>query len=430
MATRTSVYNSITGVCDVHSELDLEQILDIILSKGETTGNKFDDYGRITADWDVKNWQSVLKEFYSSYKKADLCKVSFEEINPNTQMEPMIEAQKEVTAYKKAPDNYYLHMICDELEKPMEGTPVDDNTEVLLSVYAAISSGENYGSVGNPPMSFIEQVVGLNISKEDYYATVMEQMRQPESFEKVVCDLAKENKELVKEMKTAYKRLVDKDLSAVVEGLQAQGGNVLEGLQEHGGNMLEKAGDMLSDGKVLLATAGSAAAVAATAKAASGARTGKVIGATEEKPTKSFGKWGIILLIINGIAVPLKWSVGFAHIGYINGTTGFMSAILPAISTIFSCFIPIFGIILTLCMMGTAKLPFKWLTGKIANVFWFLALLCSAYSGYHVITVGVAAFAAWGTGTFSMENIAVGAQGSLIDNVKAGFQGIMSKFGG
>ena len=123
MANANSVLTSIANVCSLVDPMDEHQVLDIIVSRGESSGDKYTDFNTITSDWDAGQWKSVLREFYVSYQKANLCRLSFEEIDPNMRVEPMVQAQKDIVEYKKAPDNYYIHLVNYEMDRPVVGTP-------------------------------------------------------------------------------------------------------------------------------------------------------------------------------------------------------------------------------------------------------------------------------------------------------------------
>lgn len=420
--TRESVYASIEGICDIHTDLDKEQVLDIILARGTPTGSKFEDFVTITKDWKESEWKSVLREFYLSYQKAALCDVMFREIDPNMRPEPMIDAQKQITTFKKAPDNYYIHLVNLELEQPVEGESVADRELVLLSVFAAISAGENYGSVGYPPKAFITQVLGLEISQSDYYSTVVSEMQKPTSFEATVCALAKEHKDEVKAMKAAYKKLVGRDMEATV-------------------------------GKV--AATASAAATVATVKAEAGVRKGKKFAGrvkeasyvppeegtprkkrakvtetdavTEAKAQgahiKTFAKWSIIMLIINGVATPTKLVLGITYIKMI-ASGGFFKMLAPSFFTIFTCFIPVAGCVCAGAMLFAGIVPGKDSRKKLAYIIMCLGLLCTAYSTLLLIKMAIAMITAWITKTFTLENIAQSSAEGLFGAVKGLGKGI------
>ena len=153
--TIAEIRSRIGDICSVSSELDREQILDIILGRGAADGDKTVSFQRITKDWTAADWKSVMKEFYVSYQKADLAKMKFMEMQPGISISTSINARKELATYKKAPDNYYLSTICSELDTSgIDATHVqnqDVRNSVLTAVYAAISQGENYGTACYPP---------------------------------------------------------------------------------------------------------------------------------------------------------------------------------------------------------------------------------------------------------------------------------------
>ena len=218
----SSVRGEIGNVCSIAYAMDQEQILDIILSRGkENTGNKEADYRAITANWSKKVWTDVIKEFYDSYRKADLSKLMFaENIDTNKDYKFYVNAQKDITGYKKAPDYYYLSLVNREM-KPADETASGQSfggglmesvngaaVPVLCAVYAAVSQGENYGSACYPPQAFIDAVLGGGMTPSEFYATCMNVMNADKSFEKILIDVSKDNKSTVKKMISAYKDLM------------------------------------------------------------------------------------------------------------------------------------------------------------------------------------------------------------------------------
>lgn len=423
MANANSVLASIANVCSLVDPLDEHQVLDIIVSRGESTGNKYVDYETITADWDAGQWKSVLREFYVSYQKANLCQLSFEEIDPNMRVEPMIQAQKDIVEYKKAPDNYYIHLVNYEMDRPVAGTPIADPTPVLVAVYAAISSGENYGSVCWPPTAFVEQVVGDGITREDFYATVLEAMESPETLEAQVCAVAKANKDLTVQMKKAYKRLIGKDTETVMKGVATKAaavGSATAVTAEHAVRKGKKFAGRVKD---------------ATYTAPEGEPVGKkkkkkvkaesTFDANDHSGhVKTFAKWGIILLIINGLATPTKWVLGITMVKMYMAD-GIMKALAPSLLTVFMCFVPVIGCACACAMVFAGIIPGKDPRKKLAYTLMCLCLLCTAYSALTLVKTVIAMLSAWASQTFTIENIAHGASKGLFDGVKGLFSGVV-----
>lgn len=222
--TIAEIRSRIGDICSVSSELDREQILDIILGRGAADGDKTVSFQRITKDWTAADWKSVMKEFYVSYQKADLAKMKFMEMQPGISISTSINARKELATYKKAPDNYYLSTICSELDTSgIDATHVqnqDVRNSVLTAVYAAISQGENYGTACYPPTIFIREVAGLDISPEEFRSICLYEMGMPTSFEKLVVAESKINKARTKEMRQSYKRLMGKGAKPKAEAIR------------------------------------------------------------------------------------------------------------------------------------------------------------------------------------------------------------------
>lgn len=222
--TIAEVRSRIGDICSVSSELDREQILDIILGRAASSGDKVTAFQQITKDWTASDWKSVMREFYVSYQKADLAKMKFMEMQPGVSISTSINARKELASYKKAPDNYYLSAICAESDTTGTVAEASSSQEirsaVLVSVYAAIAQGENYGTACYPPTIFIREVAGLDISPEEYRAICLYEMGMPTPFEKVVTSESKIDKTRTKEMKQAYKQLMGKGLKPKVEAIR------------------------------------------------------------------------------------------------------------------------------------------------------------------------------------------------------------------
>lgn len=422
MATAESVYTTIGSVCDVYVDLDQEQILDIILSRGEHTGNKFEDFVTITSGWEQSDWKSVLKEFYVSFQKAALCDMMFREIDPDMRPDSMIEAQKQVSSFKKAPDNYYLHMVNIEMETP-HITPVSaDVPLVLLSVYAAISSGENYGSVGYPPKEFIREVAGLEITQNEFYNTVISSMQEVGSFERKVCELAKEHKAEVKAMKAAYKKLIGKDI-------ETRMGKVTEAASAGAAAASVKSEKALRKGKKFAGRVKDNAKVMPGIEAEVPSKKKRVEPVTAESAkahgahVKTFGKWGVIMLVLNGMATPAKFITGIVYIRLLF-SSGFFRALGPSFLTLITCFIPALGCFCACSMIFAGIVPGKDPRKKVAYIIMCCGIICSAYSAVALIKLVLAMFTAWITHTFTLENIAHATSKGIFDVGKGLFRGI------
>lgn len=177
------VSRSIVSTFNVVSVLDAMQILDIIVK--DTDDNKYEVYERTNEQLDV---DVILKEFYDSFKNANLATVLFNELDIGGEMSSRIEDMKHTSDVKDAPDNYYLQLINYTVDKPKEGNKVsrDDAIKVVASIYVAIDRGNNYTTAGYPPDKFIKEVAGLTCSREDYLATVLALMHNSKSFIKLL----------------------------------------------------------------------------------------------------------------------------------------------------------------------------------------------------------------------------------------------------
>lgn len=427
MANANSVLTSIANVCSLVDPMDEHQVLDIIVSRGESSGDKYTDFNTITSDWDAGQWKSVLREFYVSYQKANLCRLSFEEIDPNMRVEPMVQAQKDIVEYKKAPDNYYIHLVNYEMDRPVVGTPVADPTPVLVAVYAAISSGENYGSVCWPPTVFVEQVVGGGISREDFYATIVEAVERGETLEAQVCEAAKANKDLTVQMKRAYKKLVGKDTETVMKGVATKAAAVGSATAVSAEHAVRKGKKFA--GRVKQAT------YTAPDEDTSRKKKKKVKSRAEFDANdhgghvKTFAKWGIIFLIVNGLATPTKWVLGITMVK-LYMADGFLKAFAPSLLTIFLCFVPVIGCACACAMVFAGIVPGRDSRKRLAYILLCLCLFCTAYSALTLVKTVIAMISAWVSQTFTIENIAHGASKGLFDGVKGLFNGIVDGIGG
>lgn len=420
MATKDSVYNNIASTCFLTDIADIEQVLDIVISREEQTANKYDDYSRITAEWDSSQWKSVLREFYVSYQKVKLCDLSFIEIDPNMRPEPMIEAQKSVSQFKKGPDAYYTHMVNYELDRPSEGTPLTDSTPVLVSIYAAISSGENYGSVFYPPTRFIEEVVGQGITKQDFYATVLKEIAEPVSFESKVIQAAQDNKQLANQMKAAYKQLVGRDMATVLKNTASVVSNAVAATTVTAEHATRK-------GKK----------IAGVIKAATLTEDDNKISqknfnvAQHTGHVKIFSKYGIIMLVINGLALPTKWVLGVAHIKTL-ASAGFFKAFTPTIVTTVGCFIPVVGVVCMCAMLFVGIVPTKDSRKRLAYILLCVGILCTLYSALALVKTVLAVITAFVTKSFTISNIAEAASKGIFDAfgglVKGTWKGVTGLF--
>ena len=294
--THREVIANIKQICNLTFDMDAEQVLDIILGREERRENKTAAYEEIVSKWQASDWKSVLREFYVSFQKAKLCEIFLDEQDHNMRTDVIVDAQKDVTPYKKAPDSYYLHLANLELTPPQDVAPAGDESLILVSLYAAIASGENYGTVAYPPQRFIDEVLGQQITPSEYLATLMKLSEEDTPLQTLAHQAVENNKEAYKQMRAAYKKLTGKDVKATTAKV-----------------------------------AGAAAMTAATATVVAGKAGRKVKKAmyTPEEPAKaakptkalidsdvikSFGKWGIKMLIINGVATPSKLVLGFSGI--------------------------------------------------------------------------------------------------------------------
>lgn len=409
--THREVIANIKQICNLTFDMDAEQVLDIILGREERRENKTAAYEEIVSKWQASDWKSVLREFYVSFQKAKLCEIFLDEQDHNMRTDVIVDAQKDVTPYKKAPDSYYLHLANLELTPPQDVAPTGDESLILVSLYAAIASGENYGTVAYPPQRFIDEVLGQQITPSEYLATLMKLSEEDTPLQTLAHQAVENNKEAYKQMRAAYKKLTGKDVKATTAKV-----------------------------------AGAAAMTAATATVVAGKAGRKVKKAmyTPEEPAKatkptkalidsdvikSFGKWGIKMLIINGVATPSKLVLGFSGISAMMGEKG-LAGLLDAIGNVGFCFIPAIGLVCTVLMMFTGIVSNTEKGQTRAKLIMVLAMCCTAYSAYSLIKIGIAMIVSAVQRTFTLENIGSFVITSPFKLIGGAFNGIKSLFGG
>lgn len=220
MYTRSETLSRIATRCGVTREADQEQIIDILLGRAELGKNKYETFIKTTEDWSPNEWRSLLREFYVSFSGSKLPRLLYYELGFGGDVEVAVSAQREITPVKSAPDPYYNYLVNMEYLQPTPKSCREHLTEILLSVYVAISSGENYGTVVYPPRAFIEKVVNIDITQEEFMGAVLNSMCTFESFEKKVCELSKQHPETVSNMRTAYKELVGLGIKNTVDNIK------------------------------------------------------------------------------------------------------------------------------------------------------------------------------------------------------------------
>lgn len=374
--THREVIANIKQICNLTFDMDAEQVLDIILGREERRENKTAAYEEIVSKWQASDWKSVLREFYVSFQKAKLCEIFLDEQDHNMRTDVIVDAQKDVTPYKKAPDSYYLHLANLELTPPQDVAPAGDESLILVSLYAAIASGENYGTVAYPPQRFIDEVLGQQITPSEYLATLMKLSEEDTPLQTLAHQAVENNKEAYKQMRAAYKKLTGKDVKATVVAGKA-------------GRKVKKA--MIDSDAI-----------------------------------KSFGKWGIKMLIINGVATPSKLVLGFSGISAMMGEKG----LLDAIGNVGFCFIPAIGLVCTILMMFTGIVSNTEKGQTRAKFIMVLAMCCTAYSAYSLIKIGIAMIVSAVQRTFTLENIGSFVITSPFKLIGGAFNGIKSLFGG
>ena len=396
--TYREVIANIKQICNLTFDMDAEQVLDIILGREERRENKTAAYEEIVSKWQASDWKSVLREFYVSFQKAKLCEIFLDEQDHNMRTDVIVDAQKDVTPYKKAPDSYYLHLANLELTPPQDVAPAGDESLILVSLYVAIASGENYGTVAYPPQRFIDEVLGQQITPSEYLATLMKLSEEDTPLQTLAHQAVENNKEAYKQMRAAYKKLTGKDVKATT------------------------------------------AKVAATATVVAGKAGRKVKKAmyTPEEPAKaaidsdaikSFGKWGIKMLVINSVATPSKLVLGFSGISAMMGEKG-LAGLLDAIGNVGFCFIPAIGLVCTILMMFTGIVSNTEKGQTRAKFIMVLAMCCTAYSAYSLIKIGIATIVSAVQRTFTLENIGSFVITSPFKLIGGAFNGIKSLFGG
>lgn len=400
--THREVIANIKQICNLTFDMDAEQVLDIILGREERRENKTAAYEEIVSKWQASDWKSVLREFYVSFQKAKLCEIFLDEQDHNMRTDVIVDAQKDVTPYKKAPDSYYLHLANLELTPPQDVAPAGDESLILVSLYAAIASGENYGTVAYPPQRFIDEVLGQQITPSEYLATLMKLSEEDTPLQTLAHQAVENNKEAYKQMRAAYKKLTGKDVKATTAKVAAA---VVAG----------KAGRKVKK------------AMYTPEEPAKAAKPTKAL--IDSDVIKSFGKWGIKMLIINGVATPSKLVLGFSGISAMMGEKG-LAGLLDAIGNVGFCFIPAIGLVCTVLMMFTGIVSNTEKGQTRAKFIMVLAMCCTAYSAYSLIKIGIAMIVSAVQRTFTLENIGSFVITSPFKLIGGAFNGIKSLFGG
>lgn len=384
--THREVIANIKQICNLTFDMDAEQVLDIILGREERRENKTAAYEEIVSKWQASDWKSVLREFYVSFQKAKLCEIFLDEQDHNMRTDVIVDAQKDVTPYKKAPDSYYLHLANLELTPPQDVAPAGDESLILVSLYAAIASGENYGTVAYPPQRFIDEVLGQQITPSEYLATLMKLSEEDTPLQTLAHQAVENNKEAYKQMRAAYKKL-----TAKVAGAAGKAGRKVK--------------------KAVYTPEEPAKAL------------------IDSDAIKSFGKWGIKMLIINGVATPSKLVLGFSGISAMMGEKG-LAGLLDAIGNVGFCFIPAIGLVCTILMMFTGIVSNTEKGQTRAKFIMVLAMCCTAYSAYSLIKIGIAMIVSAAQRTFTLENIGSFVITSPFKLLGGAFNGLKSLFGG
>lgn len=405
--TYREVIANIKQICNLTFDMDAEQVLDIILGREERRENKTAAYEEIVSKWQASDWKSVLREFYVSFQKAKLCEIFLDEQDHNMRTDVIVDAQKDVTPYKKAPDSYYLHLANLELTPPQDVAPAGDESLILVSLYAAIASGENYGTVAYPPQRFIDEVLGQQITPSEYLATLMKLSEEDTPLQTLAHQAVENNKEAYKQMRAAYKKLTGKDVKATTAKVAAAmtAATVVAG----------KAGRKVKKAMYI------------PEEPAKAAKPTKAL--IDSDVIKSFGKWGIKMLIINGVATPSKLVLGFSGISAMMGEKG-LAGLLDAIGNVGFCFIPAIGLVCTILMMFTGIVSNTEKGQTRAKFIMVLAMCCTAYSAYSLIKIGIAMIVSAVQRTFTLENIGSFVITSPFKLIGGAFNGIKSLFGG
>lgn len=393
--THREVIANIKQICNLTFDMDAEQVLDIILGREERRENKTAAYEEIVSKWQASDWKSVLREFYVSFQKAKLCEIFLDEQDHNMRTDVIVDAQKDVTPYKKAPDGYYLHLANLELTPPQDVAPAGDESLILVSLYAAIASGENYGTVAYPPQRFIDEVLGQQITPSEYLATLMKLSEEDTPLQTLAHQAVENNKEAYKQMRAAYKKLTGKDVKATTAKVAMTAATVVARKVRKAMYTPEEPAKALIDSDVI----------------------------------KSFGKWGIKMLIINGVATPSKLVLGFSGISAMMGEKG-LAGLLDAIGNVGFCFIPAIGLVCTILMMFTGIVSNTEKGQTRAKFIMVLAMCCTAYSAYSLIKIGIAMIVSAVQRTFTLENIGSFVITSPFKLLGGAFSGLKSLFGG
>ena len=414
-----TAYSLVEQVYNIRDPLECEQIIDIVLGEHQDnySGNKHVDFINITRDWDAPEWKETLKEYYASYKKARLPELTFLECDNDTVSRDIaITSQRDLARYKKAPEPYYLNMACWSFNPPKTTSASADLHEILIACYVGLLMGENYPTIGYPSKKFIDEMTGIEITREQWYTTLLSLFEQRESFERIVCEEAEKDKKLVTQMKKSYKKLMEIDLKTTGKKIA---------------------------GKAAAATAVVATAAVATAKSVNaaaekdeerkkadelqrarinmmmyGPRPAQEL---HQRPSINSFKGGlkfflqfykIIVFVICALAVPLAAKVAGAEMSQI----GFWHFIQRAWIFIKSL-IPLLG-----CMSVIVSVVLPFLPVPVVRRFGFLftliSVLCCAYSGLFLLTSGVSAATAAISGGVSYSAIADGNKSGIVEGLK------------
>lgn len=418
-----TAYSLIEQVYNIRDPLECEQIIDIVLGKHQEdySGNKHVDFINITRDWEAQEWKNTLKEYYMSYKKARLPELTFSTMDSGVvSRETAIESQRELARYKKAPESYYLNMACWSLESPRVASASPDLHEILTACYVALLMGENYPTIGYPSKKFIDEMTGIEITREQWYSTLLTLFEQRESFERIVCEEAETDKKLVSEMKRSYKKLMEIDIgttskkmagkaaaitavAATAAVAAAKGANAMAEREED-----KKRADELERARINMMLYGP-----------------RPVQEIHQKPSINKFSGGlkiflqcykIIIFVVCALAVPLSIKVAGAEVAQV----GFWHFIQRALILLKSM-VPILGCFSVIASVVLPFLPIP-IVRRLGFLFTLISIMCCAYSGLFLVTSGVSAATAAISGGISYSAIAEGNKGGVLEGLK-GFVG-------
>lgn len=415
-----TAYSLISSTLSITKRLEQEQIIDIAIGRArkESTGNKHVDFLNITREWEVGDWKSVLKEYYNSYDKAKLPEVLLPEVQPGISTQIAISTTRDTAAYKKAPDPYYLYKACAAGYDSIEGAPTQRDAEVLIVVYACLIEGENYPTACFPPQAFLNRIQGFGMKSADFYETCLALMDKEESFEEMACRVGDANISQVKQVRKIYRELFRKDTSAKIQKARTAASKAAIA----GGKVAKKVAKEVIAEEAETGTQVSAKRVAVDMASS---------GALELARTKIFVPYGIAMLIINGVATPTKFWVGTNLIkAMASDNAGLLKMFGVSVLNIFTCFLPLIGVICTLMMLFTGLIPGRSHKKRFAYLAMCLAIICTAYSILLLIKVGLSTLTAFITRTMTPENIARGVSSGVLGAAKGLFTGITSTVAG